>query len=64
LIVLAVLPILIVIAVNFRKKILVEFRNSRRANSKITGAYNETSRVCVWSRRSGEKLRTWANSRN
>src|SRR5512133_1319570 len=41
LIVLAVLPILIVIAVNFRKKILVEFRNSRRANSKITGAYNE-----------------------
>jgi ATP-binding cassette subfamily B protein len=41
LIVLAVLPILIIIAVNFRKKILVEFRNSRRANSKITGAYNE-----------------------
>ena len=25
----------------FRKKILVEFRNSRRVNSKITGAYNE-----------------------
>ena len=41
LIVLAVLPILTVIAVNFRKKILVEFRKSRRANSKITGAYNE-----------------------
>lgn len=41
LIVLAVLPILVTIAVNFRKKILVEFRNSRRANSKITGAYNE-----------------------
>ncbi len=41
LIVLAVLPILIAIAVNFRKKILVEFRNSRRANSKITGAHNE-----------------------
>jgi ATP-binding cassette subfamily B protein len=41
LIVLAILPILIIIAVNFRKKILVEFRNSRRANSKITGAYNE-----------------------
>ena len=35
------IPILIVIAVQFRKKILVEFRHSRRANSKITGAYNE-----------------------
>jgi ATP-binding cassette subfamily B protein len=41
LIVLAIIPILMVIAVNFRKKILVEFRNSRRANSKITGAHNE-----------------------
>jgi len=36
-----IIPIMIVIAVQFRKKILVEFRNSRRANSKITGAYNE-----------------------
>ena len=36
-----ILPILMVIAVQFRKRILVEFRNSRRANSKITGAYNE-----------------------
>lgn len=41
LVVLAVLPILSIIAVNFRKKILVEFRNSRKANSKITGAHNE-----------------------
>jgi ATP-binding cassette subfamily B protein len=41
LIVLAAIPILIVIAVQFRKRILVEFRNSRKANSKITGAYNE-----------------------
>ena len=39
--VLLIVPVLIVIAVQFRKKILVEFRNSRRANSKITGAYNE-----------------------
>lgn len=39
--VLAVLPILSITAVKFRKKILVEFRNSRRANSKITGAHNE-----------------------
>ena len=41
LIVLAAIPVLMVIAVRFRKKILVEFRNSRKANSKITGAYNE-----------------------
>jgi ATP-binding cassette subfamily B protein len=41
LIVLAILPVLIVIAVQFRKRILVEYRASRKANSKITGAYNE-----------------------
>lgn len=41
LIVLAAIPILVVFAVEFRKRILVEFRASRRANSKITGAYNE-----------------------
>ena len=39
--VLLIVPVLVTIAVQFRKKILVEFRNSRRANSKITGAYNE-----------------------
>ena len=41
LIVFATIPILLLIAVNFRKKILVEFRKSRRANSKITGEYNQ-----------------------
>jgi ATP-binding cassette subfamily B protein len=41
LVVFAIVPILMVIAVQFRKKILVEFRASRRANSKITGAHNE-----------------------
>jgi len=41
LIVLAAIPVLVFIAVQFRKKILVEFRASRRENSKITGAYNE-----------------------
>ena len=41
LIVFSIIPILILIAVNFRKKILVEFRRSRRANSKITGEYNQ-----------------------
>ena len=41
LIVSVIIPIMVIIAVQFRKRILVEFRNSRRANSKITGAYNE-----------------------
>jgi len=41
LIVVAAVPILVVIGVEFRKRILVQFRASRRANSKITGAYNE-----------------------
>ena len=41
LVVLITLPILIFVAIQFRKKILVEFRNVRRLNSKITGAYNE-----------------------
>jgi ATP-binding cassette subfamily B protein len=41
LIVFSIIPILLVIAVNFRKKILTEFRRSRRTNSKITGEYNQ-----------------------
>jgi ATP-binding cassette subfamily B protein len=41
LIVSVIIPVMVLIAVQFRKRILVEFRNSRRANSKITGAYNE-----------------------
>jgi ATP-binding cassette subfamily B protein len=41
LIVLLVIPVMVVIAIEFRKRILVEFRASRRANSRITGAYNE-----------------------
>jgi ATP-binding cassette subfamily B protein len=42
LIVLVMLPILFVVAVEFRKRILGEFRNVRRINSKITGSYNES----------------------
>ncbi len=42
LIVAAVFPVMIIIGVQLRRKILVEFRDSRRANSKITGAYNES----------------------
>lgn len=41
LVVACVLPVLIVVAIWFKQKILVEFRISRKINSKITGAYNE-----------------------
>ena len=41
LIVLAAVPILITVAYQFRKRILKEFRNVRKFNSKITGAFNE-----------------------
>jgi len=41
LIVLMMIPILIIIAVQFKKKILLQFRLVRKINSKITGAYNE-----------------------
>src|SRR5215216_3452385 len=35
------IPVMLFIAVQFRKRILVEYRVSRRTNSKITGAFNE-----------------------
>src|SRR6185503_9778593 len=41
LIVFTIIPVMLIIAVQFRKRILVEFRVTRRTNSKITGAYNE-----------------------
>lgn len=41
LIVLAILPVLIWVAIQFRKRILAQFRNVRRLNSRVTGAYNE-----------------------
>ncbi len=41
LIVLAMLPVMFYVALQFRKRILSEFRNVRKTNSKITGAYNE-----------------------
>ena len=41
LIVFAIIPVLIIVGIRFRQRILVEFRRSRRANSQITGAYNE-----------------------
>ena len=41
LLVLAVIPIITVVAIQFRKRILVEYRKVRRFNSKITGSFNE-----------------------
>lgn len=41
LIVLVTIPILIVVAFEFKRHILNEYRRVRRINSKITGAYNE-----------------------
>ncbi|MGB7114799.1 MAG: ABC transporter ATP-binding protein [Anaerolineales bacterium] len=42
LIVFLAIPILLFAAVQFKKKIIIEFRDVRRINSKITGAFNET----------------------
>ena len=41
LIVAAIIPALVVVAFRFKKKILAEYRDVRKTNSKITGAYNE-----------------------
>jgi len=41
LVVMLSVPLLVWISVQFRKKILVEYRTVRKMNSKITGAYNE-----------------------
>jgi ATP-binding cassette subfamily B protein len=41
LIVMAVVPALLIVAVQFKKRIIVQFRLVRRINSKITGAFNE-----------------------
>jgi ATP-binding cassette subfamily B protein len=41
LIVIGIIPVLLVVAVQFKRKILVEYRIVRKMNSKITGAYNE-----------------------
>jgi ATP-binding cassette subfamily B protein len=41
LLVLAALPVLLYVALQFRKRILGQYRNVRKNNSKITGAFNE-----------------------
>lgn len=40
-VVLTIIPMIIAIAIQFRKKILEEYRTVRKINSKITGSYNE-----------------------
>ncbi len=42
LLVFAVVPVLVVVAAQFRRKIIVEYRKARKINSKITAAFNET----------------------
>jgi ATP-binding cassette subfamily B protein len=41
LIIFCIIPILFVIAANFKKRIILQFRIVRKINSKITGAFNE-----------------------
>lgn len=40
-IVFTIIPILVVVAAQFKKRIIVEYRQVRKINSQITGAYNE-----------------------
>ncbi len=37
----ALVPVLVIVALWFQQRIMVQYRIARRANSKITGAYNE-----------------------
>lgn len=41
LIILAILPILLFVAIKFRRRILIQYRKVRKINSKITGSFNE-----------------------
>jgi ATP-binding cassette subfamily B protein len=41
LVVFVVIPVLVVVAAQFKRRIIVQFRLVRKINSKITGAYNE-----------------------
>ncbi len=41
LIVLLIVPVIVIAAVEFKKRILTEYRQVRKMNSKVTGAYNE-----------------------
>ena len=58
LIVFAIIPILMVIAIKFRKKILVEFRKSAGPTPRSPAHTTRTSRACAWSRRLAARTRT------
>jgi ATP-binding cassette subfamily B protein len=71
LIVFGIVPVLVVVAAQFKKKIIVEYRLVRKLNSRITGAYNENisgvrvvkalcreeENLCEFSELSGEMYR-------
>jgi ATP-binding cassette subfamily B protein len=42
LIVAGIIPLLLIVAIQFKTRILVQYRKVRKFNSKLTGAYNET----------------------
>ncbi len=42
LIVMAIIPVLLLVAIYFQRRILTQYRDVRRVNSKITAAYNES----------------------
>ena len=42
LIVMGIIPVLLVVAIYFQRRILAQYRDVRRVNSKITAAYNES----------------------
>lgn len=42
LVVLAIIPVLVVVALRFKMYILVEYRQVRKLNSQVTGSYNES----------------------
>jgi ATP-binding cassette subfamily B protein len=64
LIVFIIIPLLIYVAVRFRKLILKEFRDVRKINSKIVGSYNENItgvRVIKALGREGENMREFGD---
>src|SRR5258708_19566439 len=63
LMVFAIIPILVLVALWFKQKIIGEYRTVRKINSKITGSYNENItgiRVFKSLRREEENLREFA----
>lgn len=62
LIVLTIIPVIIVVATIFQRRIITEYREVRKTNSKITGRYNETItgvRVIKALNREEENLRSF-----